>query len=400
MKLLFVASVLETSLPFGCTVAWWQLLKGLHGLGHEVFVTPYFGNAVHTPWWTAIDNPCKAAGQGYSFLKGIRSKFPRSPKSGRGSVNSQPAQSRFQKWVLEKYIQVRWRRHLIDILERFQPIDAVVFLTVPLNHLGDIPAQVRAKTSVPVLYYDGDLPASLPRHGGFQSGFSIYNGANVTQYDGFCSNSTGALEALKEMGVSRACALWWGADPEIYRPPDFAPEPEFDVFFYGLGDEYRREWVEQLVSMPSLQLPHLKFLVAGQGFNLSLGNAKLVPHCNTSELTHYLARSKIAVNIARTTHAECYATATTRIFELAAMGCAIVTNPMEGLCEWFAEDKELVVVRNCAEACLAYTHLADDAAARNRLAVAARSRVMAQHTYHHRALELAGFIHDLTKTRR
>ena len=134
----------------------------------------------------------------------------------------------------------RWRRHLDRLVERERP-DAVVVFTVPMAHFRGIPTFLRERFGVPVVFYDGDVPMSLPEFGGMDTGFNYYHGADPSEYDLVISNSEGGLDRLLELGARRAEAVLWGADPEFFRP--LAVEKEIDVFFYGYGDKFRREWM-------------------------------------------------------------------------------------------------------------------------------------------------------------
>src|SRR5439155_202447 len=171
---------------------------------------------------------------------------------------------------------------------------AVVFFTVPMSHLRGIPTALRERFGVPVVYYDADVPMSLPEYGGMDTGFNIYHGADPSEYDLVLSNSEGGLDRLRELGAKRA---------------------------------------------------------------------------------------------------EAYASSTTRLFELAAAGAAIVTNPYEGIERWFEPGRELVVVRDSDEAEQVYRELLADPAAREELGRRARERALEEHTYVARArrlLELIG----------
>ena len=94
-----------------------------------------------------------------------------------------------------------WHKHLDAILTKQPDIDAVIFLTIPLNHVVGVAKAISEKHKKPVIYYDGDVPASLPILRGFASGFRIYQGADLSEYTAFISHSTGGEVYLKEMGA-------------------------------------------------------------------------------------------------------------------------------------------------------------------------------------------------------
>ena len=115
---------------------------------------------------------------------------------------------------------------------------------------------------------------SLPEFGGMDTGFNYYFGADPSEYDLVLSNSEGGLERLRELGARRAEAVFWGADPELFRP--LPVEKETDVFFYGYGDKFRQEWTEAMVGEPSRRLPDVDFSLGGEDFRGDIGRARLL----------------------------------------------------------------------------------------------------------------------------
>ena len=133
-------------------------------------------------------------------------------------------------------------------MDRERP-NAVFFFTVPIAHFRGIPTALRERFGIPVVFYDGDVPMSLPEFGGMDTGFNYYHGADPSEYDLVLSNSEGGLPRLLELGARRAEAVFWGADPEFFAPQPVAKE--MDVFFYGYGDKFRQEWTAAMVGEPS-----------------------------------------------------------------------------------------------------------------------------------------------------
>ncbi len=391
MKLLVAVSSLDLRQPFSATPAWWQLMKGLYELGVEIVATPYQGTAVESLWWRSYPNPAHWQGGAFKALRDFsRSLLPRRARVSEGASAGDGLSDRAIRKTAQTFIAPVWRRHLERILTREPDFDALLFLTIPLNHLTGVPSDLTGKFGLPVFYFDGDVPASLPNMRGFASGFRIYQGANLSEYTAFISNSSGGADLLRQLGARHAHTVWYGADPDVFSPTA-APTQDLDVFFYGHGREYRSEWIEGMITAPSRQMPEAQFAV--RGLNLGdLGQARQLPYLSFSKLREYVCRSKLNLCITRGAHASVYASSSSRPFELAAMGACIVANPYEGIEEWFEPDKEAVVVHSPEEAVERYRYLLANEGERLAIGRAARERVLKQHTFRHRARDLMSII--------
>jgi hypothetical protein len=279
-----------------------------------------------------------------------------------------------------------WGRHLDRILTREPDIDAVLLLTVPLNQLAGIPAEIQRKHGKPVFYYDGDVPASLPSQKGFHSGFRIYQGADPGEYTAFFSNSKGGSEMIRALGARAVHTLYYGADPDVFGPVPVAAQ-DFDVFFYGHGREYRGEWIDALLRDASLALPESRFTARGKDLG-DIGRTRLLPYLSFSKLREYACRSRINLAITRAAHASVYASSTSRPFELAALGATMVASPYLGIEEWFEPGKEIVMIEPGDDAVERLRWLLAHDAERKAIGEAARRRALAEHTFRHRAQEL------------
>jgi len=379
-KILAVASAVELGFRYGCTPAWWQLWKGFAEAGVDLIVTPYRGRPVESPWWRTAPNPCYWEGEAFAAVRG---RIVHRAESEPGDTD------RWVREVIWRWVTPRWRRHLERLVERERP-DAVVVFTVPMSHLRGIPTLLRERYGVPVVYYDGDVPMSLPEFGGMDTGFNYYHGADPSEYDLVVSNSEGGLPRLLELGARRAEAVFWGADPEFFAPRPV--EKDTDVFFYGYGDKFRREWLEAMVGEPSRRLEEVDFALGGGDYRGDTGRARLVGEVPFNVFPAAISAARINLNITRRSHATVAASSTARPFELAACGAAIVSNPYEGVERWFEPGRELLVVSSADEAVEAYRELLDDPGAAEAMGARARERVLDEHTYVHRARRLLDLI--------
>lgn len=391
-KVLAVASAVDLDFRYGCTPAWWQLWRALAESGVDLIVTAYRGRAVESPWWRTVENPLYREAELYAGVRGLAARVRRQEFLRRSE--HEPGDSRADRFVREtvwRYVTPRWQRHLEETIGREGGVDAVVVFTVPMAHFRGIPTALRERFHVPVVYYDGDLPMSLPEHGGTDtSGFNYYVGADPGEYDLVVGNSDGALDRVRQLGARRAEAVHWAADPELFHPLE--AEKETDVFFYGHSDKFRREWMHALVGEPSRALPGVDFALGGYDYRADTGRARMIGRVPFNAFPRAISSARVNLNITRRAHAETFASSTCRLFELAACGAAIVSNPLAGIERWLEPEREVRVVDGAEAAIAVYTELLADPAQTEELGRRARERVLDEHTYAHRARQLRSLL--------
>jgi hypothetical protein len=391
VKLLLAASAVDLDFRYGCTPAWWQLWKGLYEEGADLVVTPYRGRPVDSPWWRTAPNPTYLEGESFARARDAVARLKGDTHLRRAEDDPEDGfGDRMTREAVWRWVTPRWRKHLDRLVARERP-DALVVFTVPMAHLRGIPSYLRERYDLPIVFYDGDVPMSLPEFGGMDTGFNWYHQADPSEYDLVVSNSEGGLERLRELGARRAEAIFWAADPDFFAPQ--AVEKEVDVFFYGDGDKFRRDWMQAMVGEPSRTLADVDFALGGRDFQGDIGNARLLGDVPFNTFATAISSARVNLCITRRSHATVYASSSCRPFELASAGAAIVANPVAGMERWFDPGSEIVVVDDAAQATDAYRELLADPAQAEELGRRARERVLDEHTYRHRArrlLELIG----------
>lgn len=391
-RILVVASTIELEFRLGCTPAWWQIWKAMHEAGCDLIVTPYRGRPIEAPWWRTEPNPCYREGE--LFVKSRDTIARLRGDTHLRRAEEHPPDTAGEKLVRQaiwRWVTPRWQKHLERILEREPEIDAVIVFGVPMGHFRGLPTRLRERFSIPIVFYDGDLPMSLPEFGGMDTGFNNYHGADPSEYDLIVANSEGGLDRLRELGARRAEPLFWAADPGLFQP--LPVEKTMDVFFYGYGDKFRKDWFEAMVWEPSARLADVDFVLGGHDFRRPEEHVRQIGPIPMNAFGRAINEARINLNITRKPHASVYASSTSRPFELAMAGAAIVSNPHLGIERWFEPGRELLVVSSAEEAADAYRVLLDDPGRLEELGRAARERALDEHTYLHRArrlLELTG----------
>jgi len=384
MKILIVCSTLDLSYKLGCTPSWWQLFKALHETGNEVIAVPFLGDPVESLWWRCYPNPCATE----SKLVNLYLEWKKSRgKHTSGKKFDQKCNRSIVNKFSDNYIRTKWEKSLTSIFEKEKDIDLLLFINIPLNFISGIPEKIKTTYGIPVAYYDGDMPTILPKYApgrGFK--FNYYLDADLSVFDAFFTNSKGVIRDLEEMGARNVHPLYYAVDPELFKPVDLVKD--IDVSFYGHGSESREEWIKKMITVPSNRLPKANFSVGGYGLGLDLSKAKMVGALSFSEYRNLTCRSKICLNITRWSHASVYASATARPFELAGFGACIVSQPYDGIEEWFDVGREIIVVNNETDIVSVYQHLLDSDDEREKMGERARQRILKDHTYHHRAEEL------------
>lgn len=383
MKILAVCSTIDLKYRLATTQYWWQLFKGLYEVGNDVIVVPYLGHPVESLWWRTYPNPCANESIIYNYFANTFT-IRGAGKSGATSL------------LVDKYVNPKWEKHLLRILEKEKDIDAVIFMIIPLNHLNGIPKKIQREYHIPVLYFDGDLPTSLPQYANTKSfKFNYYPNSDISQYDVFLTNAICAIKPLKELGARKVETLFYGVDTELCYPLDI--KKDIDVFYSGIRANQKENQMSYMIGQPSRELDY-KFVVGMKdNEKVDIGKANKVGIVPMSEWQRYICRSKIALNITKSFDATLYGTTSMRPFELASMGQCVVSDPYNGLDEWFEIGKEMFMVHSAKESIEIYKELLGNDNLRIEVGLKARERVIKEHSTKKRAEKLVTVINEAKK---
>ena len=383
-RILAVASAVDLDFRYGCTPAWWQLWKGLTRPASTSSSRRTAGGRSSRPGGGPRPTRPTARARATPPLRGGLARLKGDRYLRRAEES--PTTARFDRLTREtiwRVVTPRWRRHLDRLVAQERP-DAVLVFTVPMAHFRGIPTYLRERHGIPVVFYDGDVPMSLPEFGGMDTGFNYYHGADPSEYDLVLSNSEGGLDRLLELGARRAEAVLWGADPSSSAPSRSrrsTTSSSTATATSSAASGWRRS------SASRRGAPRIDFALGGRDFQGDVGRARLVGDVPFNVFARAISAARINLNITRRSHATVDGSSTCRPFELAAAGAAIVSNPHAGLERWFEPE------RSCSSSTTPTPRSTRTAPARRpgqaeAMGARARERVLDEHTYAHRARQV------------
>jgi spore maturation protein CgeB len=243
------------------------------------------------------------------------------------------------------------------------------------------------------VFYDLDTPVTLER---LRAGAPVpYIGPRgLSDFDLVLSYTGGAaLTALRDLlGARRVAPLYGSVDPDVHRPVPPLDRYRADISYLGTYAEDRQQALVRLLVEPARRLPARRFLIGGAQYPPDFpwaDNIYFVRHLPPAEHPAFYSSSRLTLNVTRTPMAEMGYCPSGRLFEAAACGVPILSDAWEGLDAFFAPGAEILVA--CAPEDVVTAMEAGDAEL-VRLSLAARERVLTDHTAERRAGELVALL--------
>ncbi len=257
----------------------------------------------------------------------------------------------------------------------------------------EVGRRVQAWAAGPVAFYDIDTPVTLAK---LERGdFEYLSPEIIPGYDLYFSFTGGpTLQRIeRDYGAPAARALYCSADPEIYRPRD---EPRrWDLSYLGTYSDDRQPALERLLIEPARRASHLRFVVAGPQYPVSIAwpaNVERIEHVGPADHPAFYAASRYTLNITRADMVAAGSSPSVRLFEAGACGAPVISDPWPGLDSLFTPGEEIVIARSPEDVLAALSAPGD--AERDGRATAARARVLAEHTSAHRAAQMERDLHE------
>jgi spore maturation protein CgeB len=147
--------------------------------------------------------------------------------------------------------------------------------------------------------------------------------------------------------------------------------------------------VEEFFFRAASLLPDSALLLGGSGWDdrMKPRSVRYIGHVFTRDHNAFNCTPRAVLNISRDSMAANGWSPATRVFEAAGAGACLITDAWEGIETFLEPDREVLVARDGAEVA---EHLrALDGRRAREIGEAARRRILAEHTYAHRAREVS-----------
>lgn len=253
-----------------------------------------------------------------------------------------------------------------------------------------------AKTRV--VFWDVDAPATLDR---VQQHPDDPLRQCIPEYDLILTYSGGAsvVNAYEALGARACVPIYHAVDPATHHP--VAPNPRFTGSLGFLGNRLpdRENRVHKFFFEPACAMPDRRFLLGGSGWEQhvpQLPNVTYLGHVYTCDHNALNCTPLAVLNINRESTARYGFSPPTRIFEAAGAAACLVTDAWEGLELFLEPGRECLVARNGAEVVNYLYTLTPERA--GLIGQAARQRVLAEHTYAHRANQVEELLYATCHT--
>jgi spore maturation protein CgeB len=359
MKIAFFGSSLVSSYWNGAATYYRGLLKALAGLGHDItFYEPdAFARQQHRdipdpPWARVVVYPATDDGWRRALEQAARGADLMAKASGVGIFDAE--------------------------LEAAVP-DAASPGTITVYWDVDAPATLDAVAANPAHH----LRPLIPRY----DLVLTYGGGDpvVSRYLSF--------------GARRCIPIYNALDPDTHYPVEQREDFACDLSFLGNRLPDREARVEEFFLKPAARLPQRRFLLGGAGWESKpiSPNVRLAGHVGTADHNAFFCSAFATLNINRDSMARYGFSPPTRVFEAAGAGACLITDAWEGIALFLEPGKEIIVAADGEAVADALGRLTPSA--RRRIATAARRRILAQHTYAHRARQVAELLDSTASTR-
>lgn len=237
------------------------------------------------------------------------------------------------------------------------------------------------------LFWDVDAPATLAR---MADNPNDPLRALLPRFDAVLTYGGGApvVRRYTDLGAPDCVTVYNGLDPGTHhRVP---AEPRFAVDCALLANRLpdREERVDEYFFRAAALAPECRFLLAGNGWDDKPRppNVGYLGHLGTAEHNAFNCSPRTVLNVTRDSMAVNGWSPATRVFEATGAGACLITDPWQGVGEFFEEGAEILVAADGAQVAEHVRTTTPDRA--RAIGERAATRARTEHTYAQRAAQV------------
>lgn len=239
-----------------------------------------------------------------------------------------------------------------------------------------------------ILFWDVDAPATLQR---MRENERDPFRSQVSRYDLILTYG-GGHEVVREYssrGARECVPIYNALDPSTHHP--VARDPRFTGTLGFLGNRLpdREARVREFFLEAAMHLADEQFVLGGSGWGEHIAlpqNVRYVGHVYTRDHNAFNRTPRAVININRDSMAQTGFSPPTRVFEAAGAAACLLCDAWQGIEQFLEPGREVLCVQSGQEVAETLRSLTDERA--RQIGRAARQRILREHTYDHRALEL------------
>jgi spore maturation protein CgeB len=237
------------------------------------------------------------------------------------------------------------------------------------------------------VFWDVDAPATLDRvHADGTDPFLPL----IPQFDMVLTYGGGnpVVDAYKELGASQCVPIYNAVDPFTHHPTAYSDKFGGDLALLANRLPDREARIEEFFLRPAAECPGRRFILGGSGWDGKLlsPNVRWIGHVKTHDHNLFNSSPLAVLNVNRESMARYGFSPPTRVFEAAGAAACLITDEWEGIEMFLEPDREVLVARDGEHVSAIVNSLDSDTA--REIGMAAYKRVIAEHTYEHRAKQL------------
>lgn len=248
-------------------------------------------------------------------------------------------------------------------------------------------------------FYDIDTPITLAK---LERGDTDYLSPElVPRYDLYLSFTGGpTLERIeRRFGSPMARPLYCSVDPRRYYPEPL--RVTWELGYMGTYSADRQPSLDRLLLEPAGLWSDGRFVVVGPMYPPEIrwpANVERIGHLPPAQHRRFYNSQRFTLNLTRRQMVDAGYSPSVRLFEAAACGTPIITDAWDGLHTFFEPDSEILVARGPEDVLRYLRELSE--VERVTIALAARQRVLDQHTADRRAARLESYIDAMRLSQR